>query len=199
MSHPRFALLTDAAVELLAEAGMRGLTHRAVDVRAGVAQGTTSVYFRTRKALIEGVVRRLADLEQAEADRGVPDRGPAPTDLGELAEHLAGVVDRLLSAGRTRTLARYACLLEATHHPELREILAYGVRFRVQSRDLLTRVGAPDAEHRGRVFVAFVNGLMFDRLLGAGALTAPTPGTPESRDDLREAITLALRAMISEG
>ncbi|MFG1649708.1 hypothetical protein ACGFIE_07250 [Micromonospora sp. NPDC049275] len=30
------------------------------------------------------------------------------------------MLDRWLSTGRSRTLARYACLLEAVHRPELR-------------------------------------------------------------------------------
>ena len=196
---PRFAVLTDAAIELLAEAGMRGLTHRAVDVRAGLPQGSTSVCFRTRKALIEAVVRRLAELEQAEVDRGGSDRDAAAprgsNQLDQLAEQLAGVVDRLLSVGRSRTLARYACLLEATHHPELRDILAHRVRFRDQAGDLLARAGGPNAQRRGPLLVAFVNGLVFDRLLGAGALTAPTAGTPQSRRDLQATIAIALHGL----
>jgi hypothetical protein len=43
--------------------------------------------------------------------------------------------------------------------------------------------------------VAFLDGLLFDRLVGAGALTAPTPGTAESRADLKEAVRLALAAV----
>src|SRR5690349_2893472 len=44
-------VITDAAIQLVAEQGMRGLTHRAVDRRAGLPEGSTSAYFRTRKAL----------------------------------------------------------------------------------------------------------------------------------------------------
>jgi hypothetical protein len=47
------------------------------------------------------------------------------------------MLDHQLTEGRTRTLARYACLLEATHQPELRTILAHGVASRAAARALL--------------------------------------------------------------
>ncbi|GAA0637739.1 hypothetical protein GCM10009535_12750 [Streptomyces thermocarboxydovorans] len=59
----RADLVADTALALLAERGMRGLTHRAVDVAAGLPQGSTSNVARTRQALLEPAVRRLADRE----------------------------------------------------------------------------------------------------------------------------------------
>ncbi|MER5962292.1 TetR/AcrR family transcriptional regulator [Streptomyces sp. NPDC002057] len=53
----------DAALDLLVERGMRGLTHRAVDERAGLPQGSTSNHARTRQALLETAVRRQVELE----------------------------------------------------------------------------------------------------------------------------------------
>ncbi|GIE80744.1 hypothetical protein Aph02nite_66940 [Actinoplanes philippinensis] len=192
MATDRFAVLTDAAVALVAELGMRGLTHRAVDARAGLAQGTTSAYFRTRKALIEAVVRRLADLDQADLEAGGPSLDV--TDPDAAAAGIAAVLDRWMSTGRARTLARYACLLEATHHPELRTILAYGDASRAQARAMLAAAGAPDPERSGDHLVACIDGLLFDRVAGAGARTAPPPGTPENRADLTVAVAALLRA-----
>jgi AcrR family transcriptional regulator len=197
----RLARLADAAVELLAEGGMRALTHRAVDARAGMPPGTTSAYLRTRQALIEAVVQRLADLDRAdlaahelptEPPRPAPPLGPAGLD--QLAAGVAEVLDQWLTTGRTRALARYACLLEAVHRPELRRILDHGTVLRVQARDLLARAGAPDPRRQGDQFVAFVDGLLFDRLVGAGTLSAPPPGTPASREDLRAGVRTLLRA-----
>jgi len=198
-SPERFAALTDAAIALIAELGMRGLTHRAVDTRAGLPAGTASAYLRTRKALIEAVVQRLADLDTADLNaRGVPTGPPGEApDLDALATGIAGLLDDWLTAGRARTLARYACLLEATHHPELRPVLAYGVAMRTQARALLAAAGAPDAEQRGSHLVAAIDGLLFDRLAGAGSLAAPTPGTPESRADLTTAVRTLLRAAVT--
>ncbi|MET8093423.1 TetR family transcriptional regulator [Micromonospora sp. NPDC005220] len=200
----RIATLTDAAIELIADGGMRALTHRAVDGRAGVPPGTTSAYLRTRQALIEAVVGRLAERDRADLaaydlPTGPPPPTPAPRldggDLDALAVGVAEVLDRWLSTGRSRSLARYACLLEAVHRPELRGILQHGTGLRVQARDLLTRAGATDPERQGDQFVAFVDGLLFDRLAGAGALSAPPPGTEASRADLSAAVRTLLRAL----
>jgi AcrR family transcriptional regulator len=218
MPTDRFAVLTDAAIAVLAELGMRGLTHRAVDARAGLPQGTTSAYFRTRKALIEAVVRRLADLDRADLDRADLDRADldradldradldraspgaasgspeVPGGVDAVAAGIAAVLDRWMGAGRDRTLARYACLLEATHHPELRAILAHGDPFRAQAREMLAAAGARDPERAGVHLVACIDGLLFDRLAGAGSRTAPPAGTDENRADLAIAVATLLRA-----
>ena len=202
----RFAVLTDAAIELVAELGMRGLTHRAVDRRAGVPNGSTSAYFRTRKALIEATVQRLADLDSEDASGiGLSPGSPLLTqplsaaELGQLADGIAVLLDRWLTSGRTRTLARYACLLEATHHPELRTILQHGVTFRTQARQLVAAAGAPDPERRGELLVAAIDGLLFDRLAGVGALGAPAPGSAAGRADLGEAVRTLLLAVTARG
>ena len=199
MPTDRFAVLTDAAIDVLAELGMRGLTHRAVDTRAGLPQGTTSAYFRTRKALIEAVVRRIADLDRADLDANrLPAEADAPPvvldDVDAVAAGIAAVLDRWMSAARNRTLARYACLLEATHHPELRTILAHGDPSRAQARAMLAAAGSPDPERGGDHLVACVDGLLFTRLAGAGNRGAPPPGTAENRADLAVAIATLLRA-----
>jgi DNA-binding transcriptional regulator YbjK len=191
----RIAVLADAAIDLLADSGMRGLTHRAVDTRAGVPQGTTSAYLRTRKALVEAVVNRLADLDQRDlAATGIPAATVDLTDLDGLATGIAHLLDRWLTTDRRRTLARYHCVLAATHHPELRTVLAHGATSRTQARAMMAGAGAGDPDRAGDHLVACIDGLLFDRLAGAGALTAPPPGTAESRADLASAVRALLAA-----
>ena len=55
--------LCDAAIQLLAEDGAKGLSHLKVDRKADVPDGTTSFYFRTRSALLRAVAERLAELD----------------------------------------------------------------------------------------------------------------------------------------
>ncbi|MCS7476415.1 TetR/AcrR family transcriptional regulator [Umezawaea endophytica] len=194
----RMDLLADAAIEVVAAHGMRGLTHRAVDAEAGVPPGSTSAYFRTRKALVEGLVQRLADLDDAEITTARLDHlaVDGPADVDRLAEGVAALLDHWLTVGRSRSLARFACLLEATHHPELRTILAHGDRPRAQARAVVALAGSTDPDRDSRALVAFVDGLLFDRLAGAGVTTAPPPGTPESRDQLRHAFRAALLGVL---
>ena len=53
--------LLDAALAVVADKGMKGLTHRAVDAAAELAEGTTSNYYRNRATLVDAVLDRLLD------------------------------------------------------------------------------------------------------------------------------------------
>ena len=171
----RIAALADAAIHLVATKGMRGLTHRAVDAQAGLPEGSTSAYFRTRKALIEGMVRRVAELEQFDIQ----------LDPADLVGSITRILENWLTTGRERTLARYACMLEATHHTELRDILQYGVAPRSQAVRLAEALGSVDPERDGGHLVAYLEGLLFYYLVGAGSVQ-PVP-------DLKLAVEKALR------
>ena len=65
--------ILDAAVSVLATQGWRGLTHRAIDRAAGLPEGSSSAYYRSRSALqaamAEYVVWQLAaDVETLAAE-----------------------------------------------------------------------------------------------------------------------------------
>ncbi|MDX6764908.1 TetR family transcriptional regulator, partial [Streptomyces sp. F8] len=74
----RRTLIADTAIGLVAAAGLRGLTHRAVDAAAGLPAGSTSYYFRTRTALIAACYQRLAELDLADVDDGAAPGSAAP-------------------------------------------------------------------------------------------------------------------------
>ena len=196
MAPDRREVLADAAIEVIAAHGMRGLTHRAVDAAAAVPPGSTSYYFRTRQALVEAVVHRLLALDTAELAAGTPALAPtrAPAaGLDWLATVAAESLDRWLVSGRSRLLARYACMLEAGRDPALREILRAGAPFRAMAADLLAGAGAADPERAARDLVACVDGLLFDRIAGLSAVAGPRPGTARHRADL----TATLRALLA--
>ena len=58
----------EAAVELLGAEGVRALTHARVDERAGLPPGSTSNWFRTRRALLGGIVDWIAERERADLE-----------------------------------------------------------------------------------------------------------------------------------
>jgi DNA-binding transcriptional regulator YbjK len=168
----RRTVLADAAIDVLAERGMRGLTHRAVDRAAGLPPGTTSAYYRTRQALLTGLVRRLVALDQAELQEA-GERTPVPGDEEELVAGIAAFVEqRLVGEGRRRSLARYACAIESVHHPELREILVPRENAgRAVVRDFLAARGVVHAEERTITLLTCVDGLVFDRLVNGGRVS----------------------------
>ncbi|MFJ8819229.1 TetR/AcrR family transcriptional regulator [Amycolatopsis thermoflava] len=160
----RVTSIADAAIEVVAAEGMRGLTHRAVDRAAGLPPGSTSYYARTRAALLELAVRRIAELDDASLT--VSD--------DELAPALARFLHAAMTTGRTRLVARYEFALEATRRPELRAIYdRVGQRFRDSCAELLARAGSPDPARHTRMLIAWCDGVLFDSVAGAGAARAP--------------------------
>ncbi|MEU0274815.1 TetR family transcriptional regulator, partial [Streptomyces sp. NPDC006307] len=90
---PRVQALLTAAVEVIADEGLRGLTHRAVDGRAGVSAGSTSYYFRTRQALLAGVVAFIAEQEVADTEAATVSEEPAAAPpVRQMADRFAGVL-----------------------------------------------------------------------------------------------------------
>ncbi|GAA4915764.1 TetR/AcrR family transcriptional regulator [Streptomyces coeruleoprunus] len=169
MTGDRRTVLADAAIDVLADGGMRALTHRAVDAAAGLPAGTTSAYFRTREALLTALVKRLVERDQAELAAAAA-AAPLPRDPDELAAALtAFCARRLRGEGRRRSLARYACAVESVHRPELREVLTPRENAaRDAVRNLIAAHGAADAEERTVTLLACVDGLVFDRLVAGG-------------------------------
>lgn len=183
---PRAELVADTALRLLAERGMRGLTHRAVDEAAGLPQGSTSNHARTRLALLEAAVRRLAERESRVL---APDELAAGTGgPDELAGGLALALHRYLTRHRELLLARYELALEATRRPELRTVFdAAGERFRAPLTMMVTAAGSTDPARHALSLVAWCDGMMFSCV--AGSYHASVPSAEELRLGLRELLT----------
>lgn len=179
----RADLVADAALALLAERGTRGLTHRAVDEAAALPQGSTSNLARTRQALLELAVRRLAEREaRVLAPHEMPDPAAGPAGL---VDALALATHRALTRNRALTLARYELALEATRRPALRTYFdAAGARFRDQLTAMVTAMGSADPARHALSLVAWADGLMFSCV--AGSFSSEVPGREEVRAGLQE-------------
>jgi AcrR family transcriptional regulator len=191
----RRAEIADAAISTLARDGMRGLTHRAVDRAAGLPEGSASYYFRTRQALLQATVERLAELDSTDMPPGtgmpLGTGLPAPPgqDLDAFAAAAARIIENWLSSGRERQLARYELALEATRRPELRQALAAsGATIRAMVASQFAAAGVRQPGERAADFVAFLDGLLFDQIAGAGARELTSA-------DLRAAIRALLAAV----
>ncbi|MCX4868583.1 TetR family transcriptional regulator [Streptomyces sp. NBC_00257] len=182
----RADLIADAALALLAERGMRGLTHRAVDERAGLPQGSTSNYARTRQALLEAAVRRLAEREArvlAPAELPAPAAGPEGLVAG-----LASALHRYLTRHPELLVCRYELALEATRRPELREFFdATGRQFREPLMALMTAAGSTEPARHTLSLVAWCEGLMFS--CAAGSFSRSVPSEEELRTGFAEMLS----------
>jgi DNA-binding transcriptional regulator YbjK len=192
MSIPdRRDLIADAAISTVATAGLRGLTHRAVDAAAGLPPGSTSYYFRTRSALISACYLRLAELSVADVDRWEADHGRP--DLDSAAGALAALLHHWLTAARDRQLARFELSLEATRRPELRaDLQTAGLAARSRATALLAALGAPRPAPAADLLVAWTDGLLYDWLAGALAATRPLPDVTELTAVVRRMLEAAL-------
>ena len=156
---PRRREILDAAVEVLAEQGLKGLTHRAVDRRAGLSEGSSSAYFRSREALqhavAEHVAARLAD------------------DVATLADELAGTSDHQMAIERTGALfrrwlarpetltARLELTLAATRDPGLAERMRdWRERLVATVSQMLAESGRARPEQVAATAVAALDGLL---------------------------------------
>ncbi|OBJ49249.1 TetR/AcrR family transcriptional regulator [Mycobacterium sp. 1423905.2] len=159
--------LCDAAIQLLADDGAKGLSHLKVDRKAGVADGTTSFYFRTRSALLRAVAERLAELDlanlQSVADNsGSAGQPPSPSLLSQV----------VIQSGRepdlSRTKARYELTMQASRDPEMAAILQQGTdAFTKLHREILVQLmphgSALDSaviEDLSNITLTFINGLL---------------------------------------
>ncbi|MCP2337630.1 TetR/AcrR family transcriptional regulator [Actinomadura rupiterrae] len=121
----RLALI-DAAIEVLAREGARGLTFRAVDTEAGVPPGTASNYFANRDDLFTQIGGRIYDrLLPDEATMARSREGTQ--DEARYAELMHEVVDRV-SSFNSGYLALLELRLESTRRPELRDVLTERIR-----------------------------------------------------------------------
>lgn len=153
----------EAAVELLGTQGLRALTHARVDAAAGVPKGSASNYFRTRAALLAGVVERIVELEM---QAGVPGGGPPVlSSAEELVDMLTRMIEAQTSAGRVVTTARYVLFLEGTHDDDVRRPLLEGrARFRALAEQYLALFGAADPVAAATGVMAVGEGLILHRI-----------------------------------
>jgi len=122
----RRAALVDAAIEVLAAEGARGLTFRAVDTEAAVPPGTASNYFANRDDLLTQAGARV--YERLQPDEATIARQRASTRDREGYTALMRELVGRISAFRTGYLALLELRLEATRRPALRAVLTERVR-----------------------------------------------------------------------
>lgn len=154
--------LCDAAIRLLAEDGVKGISHLKVDRRVGVPDGTTSFYFRTRSALLQAVAVRISELDLKDltaATRLPGDAAGAPSGLATLVMRSA-TGTRLI-----RTKARYELALQGARDPLVGDALrSYGDEFRDLIRAAVLRLQIePDpanADRQAYVVMMFISGVL---------------------------------------
>jgi DNA-binding transcriptional regulator YbjK len=165
--------ILDAAIVILCDDGVGGLTHRQVDGRAGVPAGTTSNYFRTRQALLEATASRTVDLHWQRVKALQAAVGPMSRDA------LRALMIRMLDPDeqfRRWTLARFELFMESTRRQELRPLMLELQAAAVKSATLIFEAAGftPEPERMDELS-RLLNGFVFSNLT-----LAPQPGTQDA-------------------
>jgi DNA-binding transcriptional regulator YbjK len=168
----RRAQILDAAIGILADVGVGGLTHRQVDDRTGLPAGTTSNYFRTRQALLEATAARTVDLhwQRVETLRAA---------IGSLTrDGVKALLTKMISdpdeQARRYTLARFELFMEGTRRPELRPFLTELQTAAVKSATLIFEAaGFTPEPQQMEELSRLLNGYVFSSLTISGAPDDP--------------------------
>jgi DNA-binding transcriptional regulator YbjK len=159
----RRVTVLEAAVDVLAHGGARELTHRAVDRSAGLPQGSTSNVFRSRRALVDAVLGHVSARER-DVLAGMPAPAAPVTAATLLALATVAVTDAI-GPGRRYSIARRALFLDAAVDAEsAARLRAASEQWWRTVTELLAAAGAPQAEARGRLVLAYVDGVIADQL-----------------------------------
>jgi DNA-binding transcriptional regulator YbjK len=175
------ARAVEAAIDLLATEGLRALTHARIDQHAELPKGSTSNYFRTRQALLTGVVDAIVERELPQVDGAL-----SPDSPTELVEAMCGVFEHITTADRRVTTARLVLFVEASHNTALRAALSRG-REAMETLGVvaLARFGARDPQTAAAALAACFEGLMLHRI------------ARDDQTDPRPIITLVVQAALA--
>ncbi|WP_396929760.1 TetR/AcrR family transcriptional regulator [Mycolicibacterium sp.] len=160
----RRTAILDAAIDIIVDVGIGGLTHRQVDDRAGLPAGTTSNYFRTRLALLEATAAHVVDLHWRHVEV-LKSALPSPMNRTGVAALLTRMVADPDEPARRRHLARFELFIEATRRPELRPFI-YELQHAAMNVAgiILASAGIDAAPEQIDELARLLNGLTFSNL-----------------------------------
>lgn len=170
-------MLLDAAIDVLAREGARGLTFRAVDAEAKTPVGTASNYFANRDELLMQTAERVYE-------RWMPDEATwaaateGPRDTAKVTTLMREMIGRI-TAFRGGYLAMLELRLEATRRPDLRAVLTKRVRADIDANIAYhLEQGMPGDATSVKLLILALNWLIVE------TLTLPDLFTQEEVDDL---------------
>lgn len=135
--------------------------------------GSTSNYFRTRSALLQGIVDRF--VERDKLDWAAVGKSPLPQNIEQVIDAACRWMLHALGPERTRTSARYALMLEAAENATLQPPLrAARERLVAWVTGLLAAVSGDPANH-GPIVMDYLEGVILHQLCMPEAEFDPRP------------------------
>jgi AcrR family transcriptional regulator len=119
--------IVDAAIAVINDKGMQGLSLSAIESRAGMSRGQLTYYFRTKEAILLAVFDRLIEMmHRRVAVPGQNGDGGFPCENASVSERVQFLLNKLLFEGPEPTFItlQYTFLAQMGHRPDFRERLA---------------------------------------------------------------------------
>lgn len=159
--------LLEAAIRVVSQQGMRGLTHRAIETEAGLPHGSTTYYFGTRHDLLVALMAYMAErggraLEPIakQLTLQLADRS-RPFDIAGLAQAMVAWIDSEAHV----ELARYELQVTAARDPEMKQLMTQNCHtFQELTLPIVIACGSKQPELDAELVQAAVDGWMFQRL-----------------------------------
>ncbi|MGW0821242.1 TetR/AcrR family transcriptional regulator [Streptomyces sp. NPDC002845] len=161
--------IIDAAIRVVGEKGIAGLSHRSAAAEADVPLGSTTYHFKTLDELLVAALRQASEgfAKVVAAHGALEDPGV------DLAAELATLTGEWLAGDRTGVELEYELYLAALRRPALRPVAAEWCQ---DLADLLARRTDPVT---ARTLVALIDGICLQVLL---------TGVPYDEEWAREAL-----------
>lgn len=177
----RRTALLDAAIDVLAEEGARGLTYRAIDAKAGVPAGTASNYFASRDDLMAEVATRVTQ-RLMPSDESIAESLALPRDKSLSIKFMHDIVKRA-DADKASYLAMMELRLEATRRPDLRTALTKTMADNLEFNIAFNEESKLPGDRMTVLLMYFgMTGLIYERL------TLPGVVEPMDLDELIEVL-----------
>ncbi len=160
---PRDRILR-AVLDLIAEHGIGGLSHRQIAAQAGVSLGTLSYHFPDRVGLLRESLRLFASDEVARIE--AVGHGLRSGEHG--LEDLGGLVVRAMAgaADVTHVVAQFELYLHVTRDADLRDAVIECQRaYDTLAEEALRLIGVHDPAGIAPLVVSMVDGLALRRVL----------------------------------
>ena len=157
----RRAALLEAAVEVIAEQGVAGATHRSIAARAGMPTSTTSYFFSSLDDLIAAALQVVGDRIVARVDSVTAQ--VADAELGP-QESIDRFVDAVMAEPERDTVAQFEIYLECARRPQLQGT-AHQIMASIEggAEASLRALGIANADDRAPMVVAMLDGLALHR------------------------------------
>lgn len=162
----RRVVIADAALRVIGQDGARALTHRAVDIAAGLSQGSTSYYCRRRADLLALALRRHAELDRESLATLNAKLGKQAKSIADVNAHMAVALTKWVQAQESVHLAaRFELFLACSREPELKAVLE-------EQRDQFVRIVAARLRAHSvarprsaaAALIALIEGLLLERV-----------------------------------